>query len=243
MSHVVATVVKYWLSESILNVKYMLFKVAFKKFIRNGGKQTLLSSSHPLLSLKLQLNAEDYSSLARLLPSLEMLSQMHSEVVIQELANNLRAVIATYGAYRPENLTTAAQHSRNPALRKKQMKQNEANNIQSSPNSSPSNRNSPSNTKITGPVSCKGSSAGKGSEGGRRHSSNEVLNSTKAFSDWLLEACDPDVPTRAIALRILTQMVQNGNPEAAKAKQKVLVVGCFVNYFGFCVHVFTFSQF
>lgn len=51
---------------------------------------------------------------------------------------------------------------------------------------------------------------------------------TKPFSDWLLEACDPDVPTRALALRILTQRVKNGDPEAVQAQEKVFMVSCLL---------------
>ncbi|KAM6946118.1 transport and Golgi organization protein 6 homolog [Aplochiton taeniatus] len=43
-----------------------------------------------------------------------------------------------------------------------------------------------------------------------------------AVSDWLLEACDPEVPTRAVALRALTRLVQERDPEAAQAQEKVL---------------------
>ncbi|CAB1460296.1 unnamed protein product [Pleuronectes platessa] len=62
-----------------------------------------------------ELGAEDYSSMSRLLSPLETLSQNHSDVVVQQLASNLRAVIATHGAIRPEDLTAAAaQASRKP---------------------------------------------------------------------------------------------------------------------------------
>ncbi|XP_070829188.1 transport and Golgi organization protein 6 homolog [Chaetodon trifascialis] len=166
-----------------------------------------------------QLSAEDYSSMSRLLPPLETLSQMHSEVIIQELASSLRAVIATHGAYRPEDLTAAAQSTRNRAFRKKQNMQTEANDSQTTPHSSPPDSNPPSNTHIRHPASSKGSAAGTGSK-----STSDPCPPTKAFSDWLLEACDPDVPTRAFALRVLTQMTQNRNEEAVQAQEKVLML-------------------
>lgn len=46
----------------------------------------------------------------------------------------------------------------------------------------------------------------------------------KGFSDVLLEASDPDVPTRAAALRELTQMVQQKRPEAMQAQEELLNV-------------------
>ncbi|XP_044048294.1 transport and Golgi organization protein 6 homolog isoform X2 [Siniperca chuatsi] len=180
-----------------------------------------------------QLSAEDYSSMSRLLPSLETLSQKHSEVVIQELASNLRSVIATHGAYWPENLTAAAQPSRNPEttaknnsvpFRKNQKMETEANNSQTSPHSSSPDSNLPSNTHLRQPASSGGSAARISPKGGERTSgTSDPCPPTKPFSDWLLEACDLDVPTRAFALRVLTQNVQNRNPEAVQAQEKVLM--------------------
>uniref|UniRef100_A0A8D0AU79 Transport and golgi organization 6 homolog n=1 Tax=Sander lucioperca TaxID=283035 RepID=A0A8D0AU79_SANLU len=154
-----------------------------------------------------QLSAEDYSSMARLLPPLETLSQKHPGVVIQELASNLRAIIATHGAYWPENLTDVAHDT------------------QTSPHSSPPDSNSPSNTHIRHPASSGRSAAGISPQGGGRTSgTSNICPPTKPFSDWLLEACDPDVPTRAFALRVLTQMMRKENPEAVQAQEKVLML-------------------
>ena len=64
--------------------------------------------------------------------------------------------------------------------------------------------------------------------GGERNSgtSDPAAPSAGPLSELLLEACDPDVPTRAVALRTLTRMVQTGDPEAVQAQEKVLTVGC-----------------
>ncbi|XP_054476593.1 transport and Golgi organization protein 6 homolog isoform X2 [Anoplopoma fimbria] len=181
-----------------------------------------------------ELSKEDYSSMSRLLPPLESLSQKHSEVVIQELASDLRAVIATHGAYRPENFTTVAPPSRNPEttvknnrgpLRKKQNMQTEATNLQTSPHSPLPNSNSPSNSHDRHPASSGMSAAGVSPKGGGRTSGASNLHlPTKPLFDLLHEACDPDVPTRAFALRVLTQMVQKENPEVVQAQEKVLML-------------------
>lgn len=157
-----------------------------------------------------QLSVEDYASMSRLLPSLEILSQQHPEAIIQELASNLRAVIATHGAYRPENLTTQPPRNPNTTLKNQNVVKGEANNSQT-------------------PVNSHGrliaSSGGCGiSPGGQTSGSSDPHHPSKPFSDWLVEACDPDVPTRAFALRILTQMVQQRNPEAIQAQEKVLTL-------------------
>ncbi|XP_053175165.1 transport and Golgi organization protein 6 homolog isoform X1 [Scomber japonicus] len=184
-----------------------------------------------------QLTAEDYSSMSRLLSPLETLSQKHPEVVVQELASNLRAVIATHGAYQPENLTAATtahsskdcetkpKKNNSVPLKKKKKIHTEANNSQTSPLSPPLDTNTPSSTHTGHPVSSGGSAAGTSPKsGGKSSGSSDPSPPTKTFSDWLLEACDPDVPTRAFALRALTRMVQNSDPEAVLAQEKVLTL-------------------
>lgn len=136
-----------------------------------------------------QLSSEDYSSMSRLLPALETLAQRHSDAFIQELASNLRAVIATHGAYRPEDLAASAAVA-----------------AAGSPRSSdPSPR---ANIHPQTPTSSR----------------SEPQPAPRPLSDWLLEACDPDVPTRALALRTLTQLVQIRHPDAVRAQDKVLTL-------------------
>nr|XP_040017789.1 transport and Golgi organization protein 6 homolog [Gasterosteus aculeatus aculeatus] len=166
-----------------------------------------------------KLSQEDYSSMWRLLPPLESLSQKHPEVLIQQLASDLRAVIATHGAYRPENFPAVASASMKPKMTVKNT-QTGANNPQISPHSSPPDRNAKSNR----PPASFGKSAAKVSPEGRTSGTSTLHPPTKPFSDWLLEACDPDVPTRAFALRVLTQMVKSGNPEAAHNQEKLLML-------------------
>lgn len=157
--------------------------------------------------------------MSRLLPPLEILSQQHPEVIIQELASNLRAAIATRGAYRPENLTTQLSRSPNTTVENQNTVKGEANDSQT-----------PANSR--GRLIASSGECGV-SEGGERQTSgsSDPQPPSKPFSDWLVEACDPDVPTRAFALRILTQMVQHRNPEAIQAQEKVLTVSYLVAVF------------
>ncbi|XP_034541556.1 transport and Golgi organization protein 6 homolog [Notolabrus celidotus] len=179
-----------------------------------------------------QLSAEDYSSLSRLLPPLDTLSQKHADVFIQELASNLKAVIATHGAYRPENLTTAAQSStitaktaKNNSVPQKKKKKiaTKPVGLEARPRSTSTISNSQSDTQIRPSASPEGSPAGGSPTGGKRKA-REPQTPPKTFSDCLLEACDPDVPTRAYALRVLTQMVQRKNPEAVQGQEEVLML-------------------
>ncbi|KAL6107428.1 tango6 [Pungitius sinensis] len=166
-----------------------------------------------------KLSTEDYSSMWRLLPPLELLFQKHPDVLIQQLASDLRAVIATHGAFQPENLPAVAPASMKPKMTVKNT-QIETNNPQTSPHSCPPDRNLPSNR----PPESFGKSAAKESPEGRTSGTSTLHLPTKPISDWLLEACDPDVPTKAFALRVLTQMVQRGNPEAAHNQETLLML-------------------
>ncbi|XP_027857132.1 transport and Golgi organization protein 6 homolog isoform X2 [Xiphophorus couchianus] len=147
-----------------------------------------------------QISAEDYSCMLKLLRPLETLSQQHPDVVIQELASNLRAVIATHGAHRPENLADAARCRGNPDETTKNSKAKSEERNQQTPVSRLPQRPSPPSR------------------------SGDPDPSNKSLSDWLLEACDPDVPTRAVALRVVTRMVQRRHPEAVQAQEKVLTL-------------------
>lgn len=148
-------------------------------------------------SVTSQLSAEDCCCMSRLLPHLQTLSLQHPDPLVQELASNLRAVIATHGAYRPEDLAAAGT---TPETR------SEGNISQSCVRTSSRH---PEPSQHPGPK-------------------NDPDSSNKPFSDWLLEACDPEVPTRAFALRVLTQKVQRRDPEAVQAQEKVLLVCGFV---------------
>ncbi|KAM6936870.1 transport and Golgi organization protein 6 homolog [Xenentodon cancila] len=177
----------------------------------NPIESQMLSLGMSLVAIFLsapQLSPGDYSSLSRLLPPLETLSQLHPDEVIQELASNLRAVIATHGAYRPENLAAAAaQCSRKTETAKS--------------NSQVRKEETHSQTPVN-PHNILSASSGAPLNGGQQISGHDPA--TKPFSDWLLEACDPNVPTRALALRILTQMVRDKEPEYIQAQDKVLML-------------------
>lgn len=168
----------------------------------------MTSLTFHIFNFALQVSSEDYALMSKLLPPLDSLSQLHPDEVVQELAANLRAVIATHGAYRPENLTPpAASCSRNPET--------------STKNSSVQI----SEVKESRTGVCTSSRLPASSAGAKNR---KPESPSKPFSDWLLEACDPNVPTRAFALRTLTQMVQLKDLEAVQAQEKVLMVCGFM---------------
>lgn len=213
--------------------------------------------------------------MARLLPPLEQISQQHPELVIQELASDLRATIATRGAYHSDSVTNAAQcysHSSytqtknqvtsqtkgncvKPGGTSESLKAHVSQNIeiqhvsQQSPTinstycsvTAQSIASVPSHSQNTARLGTSTevreqaqsfqninikSFTPKPAASSHISASNNPTTPTpeKIFSEWLLEACDPDVPTRAMALRALAQCVKEGTTEALQARDKLLMV-------------------
>lgn len=157
--------------------------------------------------------------MSRLLSPLDTLSQLHPEVFIQELASNLRAVIATHGAYKPDTVSSSAAHLSCNSDTTMQTKKKQKTSNKTSTSSSTSGGSSERETTNNIPA--------RPSTPARARGLVTSVPPAKPLSDWFLEACDPDVPTRAFALRGLTQLVQSQDPEAVQAQEKVFVVGLF----------------
>ncbi|GAA6101740.1 transport and Golgi organization protein 6 homolog [Tachysurus ichikawai] len=223
-----------------------------------------------LLSGAAQLTPEDYSSMARLLSPLKQISQQHPEPVIQDLASDLQATIATQGAYHSDSVTNAAQcysHSGYAQTKNQGTSQTKGNPVkpsgasdspkahvsqniemlqhlgQQSPTipstcclvSAQSTVSMPShsqNTACLGTVST--SAVVREQVKSFQHIDEKKLksfrpksaasNPEKDFSEWLMEAYDPDVPTRAMALRALTRCVKEGTKKALLAPDKLLMI-------------------
>ncbi|KAM9808169.1 LOW QUALITY PROTEIN: transport and Golgi organization protein 6 homolog [Neosynchiropus ocellatus] len=143
-----------------------------------GLVATLLSAPQDLDRLgegaAAQSRAELFSSMSSLLAPLLTLSRKHPDVLVQQLASDLRAVIASHGAWRPEGSGAAAARSATERAREAQTR------------------------------------ADPGAD--------------RTFSDCVMEACDPDVPTRAVALRVLTRMLRSREPRAVKEQEKLLLL-------------------
>lgn len=176
------------------------------------------SSAPADLSFPLQLTADDYLPMLKLLPVLEKLSQVHSVAAVQETAFSLRSVIATRGAFQPEDLR---QHSREFSSTGEQRTQAQVDHSGMPPQSSASHSLPPPSTQKIHSAS-SGGAAGVAAK--CSSSTDPPQSHFQGFSDVLLEALDPDVPTRAVALRELIQMVQNKRPEALQAQEEILNV-------------------
>ncbi|KAG7468448.1 hypothetical protein MATL_G00142980 [Megalops atlanticus] len=210
-----------------------------------------------MLAGNMQLSAQDYASMSVLLPSLDRISQQHPDPVIQELAMDLRAAVATHGAFCPDSVTRAAQPSgsqtdtatphtapRTPAPQKTHTVATP----QTTPNTPASQATSlsecrkatasagrgdrPTRTPMVEEISPGAARSPAGAEppvtvpvgGGSGAREPPTAFPSKAFSECLLEACHPDVPTRAVALRTLTRALQERNTEALQAQERVLTL-------------------
>ncbi|KAJ8335527.1 hypothetical protein SKAU_G00388690 [Synaphobranchus kaupii] len=230
-----------------------------------------------MLAGDMQLGSKDYASMSLLLPPLDYISQKHPELVIQELASDLRAAIATHGSFCPDTVTQAVlarvpqktrniptpQVTRNKGPATTQLAQDTPQIACDMP--TPQTACNPAITRITRDTStpqitrsalgtelrATGVSAGEnempspptavrspigsghvtraaggvgGTGGGVNEGPPPAAPASRAFSECLLEACDPDVPTRAVALRSLTRALQERSPEALQARDRVLTL-------------------
>ncbi|XP_026873806.2 transport and Golgi organization protein 6 homolog isoform X2 [Electrophorus electricus] len=190
-----------------------------------------------LLSGAAQLTVEDYSSMTELLVPLEQVSQRHPEAAVQELAYDLRASIATRGAYHPGSVTSAARTLSRPAgsdvHRTRQASPTPAHTTfcsispravpEVAASGPPLTRHTAATDQTRDPASRDGECSGTMAAG---ISTPSPVSSApeKVFSDWLQEACDPDVPTRTMALRALTQAVREGLKRAIESQEQLLML-------------------
>ncbi|XP_031420785.1 transport and Golgi organization protein 6 homolog isoform X2 [Clupea harengus] len=221
-----------------------------------------------LMSGDTKLSGEDYSAMSKLLPLLEQISELHPDALLKELATDLKAAIATHGAYRPDTITRAAQHHAThthtgtartkptPTARQTQPRRAPAAATATTARaqSKPAKRTEPLITEISS-VSMATKDNGTPDAPGAPASSAEQLRVSGSsaerrdrplaasipvspfsagtagaeggpsfISECLLEACDPDVPTRAAALRTLTRALQNHQQEALEAQEKLVTL-------------------
>ena len=179
--------------------------------------------------------------MARLLPPLHEVSLQHPEPLIQGLAGDLRSVIATHGAYRPEGLPAGSGPERNDAARDGNAPPPpgdrshppatatrpaaETTTLHTNPLPPPPPGPTGGPQAHVGPLKSVDARTASPTAATRPCRPGPLPEPPRAFSDWLLEACDPDVPTRAVALRRLTRMVTERLPAALQAEERVLVVG------------------
>uniref|UniRef100_UPI00398ECC6D transport and Golgi organization protein 6 homolog n=1 Tax=Pristiophorus japonicus TaxID=55135 RepID=UPI00398ECC6D len=148
-----------------------------------------------------QLTSADFDAMKPMLPKLEQIAASHPDPVIQELASDLRITVATHGAFATEMVARVAQST---------MGNKNKHDDKSTEPSQPGEAGAENESHRQSSASCR-------TEHGNKPSSGN-------FQQILQAAFDPEVPTRAAALRTVTQMVQQRNPDALSSQEKVLSV-------------------
>uniref|UniRef100_A0A8V0XRU9 Transport and golgi organization 6 homolog n=1 Tax=Gallus gallus TaxID=9031 RepID=A0A8V0XRU9_CHICK len=177
-----------------------------------------------MLSGAVQLKSSDFAVLKRLLPLLEEVSCTHPDPVIQELAADLRIAICTHGAFSTETVDTAAESMLGKKLGPSRTEAGTA------PCQSPG----AGGALPRHGHGCSHPSASRESEEQTVHGKPSAAGPAAAPSaesltpaqlhELLLSAYDPQVPVRAAALRSLSSLITQRNPEALQIQEKILQV-------------------
>ncbi|XP_052022504.1 hyaluronan synthase 3 isoform X2 [Apodemus sylvaticus] len=182
------------------------------------GSQTL-SLSMGLVAVMLggavQLKSSDFAVLKRLLPLLEKVSNMYPDPVIQELAADLRITISTHGAFCTEAVSMAAQSTLNkkdPGQKTEGQRQTSHDTFTEGAQNHPEQEQNPPRTGQVSSEPCTATSQPPGNI------------TTEQFREVLLSACDPQVPTRAAALRTLARWVEQREARALEEQKKLLQI-------------------
>uniref|UniRef100_A0A8D2DAP4 Transport and golgi organization 6 homolog n=1 Tax=Sciurus vulgaris TaxID=55149 RepID=A0A8D2DAP4_SCIVU len=189
-----------------------------------------LSMSMGLVAVMLggavQLKSSDFAVLKQLLPLLEKVSNTYPDPVIQELAADLRITISTHGAFATEAVTVAAQST----LNKKDPEGNTEEDQQTSCNrytevaqshvEQQQNQKSPHIAqKSNAPFIPK-----RINEPSATANQKSGSITTEQFQEVLLSAYDPQIPTRAAALRTLSCWIEQREAKALERQEQLLKI-------------------
>ncbi|XP_006255630.1 transport and Golgi organization protein 6 homolog isoform X2 [Rattus norvegicus] len=182
------------------------------------GSQTLsmaMGLVAAMLGGAVQLKSSDFVVLKQLLPLLEKVSNTYPDPVIQELAVDLRITISTHGAFSTEAVSTAAQSTLNkkdPEQKIKEQRQTSYDASTEGTQNRPEQEQNPLRTGQGSSEPCTATSQPPGNI------------TTEQFREVLLSACDPQVPTRAAALRTLSRWVEQREGRALEEQKKLLQI-------------------
>nr|XP_056718461.1 transport and Golgi organization protein 6 homolog [Euleptes europaea] len=176
-----------------------------------------------LLGGAVQLKSADFAALKRLVPLLEEVCRGHPEPVIQELAADLRMTICTHGAFSPESVCLAARST----LGRRDAGKAEAGVGQDPPERPEGKAPEPNATLPQRHAESRAAVGPAPATPGRLPAGPLVadcLPGSQALQELLLSAYDPDIPSRAAALRSLSRLIEQRDPEALKIREKLLQV-------------------
>lgn len=209
----------------------LLFLLAAQGKIIRGIPTSFCPNSpiHPPAALPLQLQSAEFATLKQLVPLLEEVSHVYPEPVIQELAADLRIAICTHGAFATEVVQSAAQsipgYSRRggPAGRARVGVSPDPTKDPQDEGPEPTAPQPQNSTESSNPAD--GRSAIPNGHLAKKPAAGPASSSLD-LQELLLSSYDPDIPTRAAALRTLSHLIEQRNPEALAVQKKLLEVGC-----------------
>uniref|UniRef100_A0A8D0GLY6 Transport and golgi organization 6 homolog n=1 Tax=Sphenodon punctatus TaxID=8508 RepID=A0A8D0GLY6_SPHPU len=179
-----------------------------------------------MLGGAVQMESADFAVLKPLVPLLEELSRVHPEPVIQELAADLRITICTHGAFSPQTVSTAAQNT----LGKGEPSSGKVGGQTHTQPAAESSMGQPWSSMHPNRVESSTAPDPIPKEKGEHRAGNPAADQSAGprtpppLQELLLSAYDPDIPARAAALRSLSSLIQQRNPETLKILEKLLEV-------------------
>ncbi|XP_024589498.1 transport and Golgi organization protein 6 homolog isoform X1 [Neophocaena asiaeorientalis asiaeorientalis] len=190
-----------------------------------------LSMSMGLVAVMLggatQLKSSEFAILKQLLPLLEKVSNTYPDPVIQELAVDLRITISTHGAFSTEAVSVAAQSTLNkkdPGGKREEQQQTSHerysnvsyHHLEQQRSHCTSNQTSLTPNAPLIPQEVREPSITTNQKSGSI--------TTEQLQDALLSAYDPQIPTRAAALRTLSRWIEQREPKALEMQEKLLKI-------------------
>ncbi|XP_036297255.1 transport and Golgi organization protein 6 homolog [Pipistrellus kuhlii] len=190
-----------------------------------------LSMSMGLVAVMLggavQLKSSDFAALKQLLPLLERVSNTHPDPVIQELAADLRITISTHGAFSTEAVSVAAQSTlskRDPERKMEERQQTSHERYTDVSVTHLEQQQSHAKSSQTGLKSSAPLIPQEVSEPSTTANQKSGSITTEQLQEVLLSAYDPQIPTRAAALRTLSRWIEQREARALEVQEKLLKI-------------------
>uniref|UniRef100_A0A8C8BQG7 Transport and golgi organization 6 homolog n=1 Tax=Otus sunia TaxID=257818 RepID=A0A8C8BQG7_9STRI len=173
-----------------------------------------------MLGGAVQLQSGDFAVLKRLVPLLEELSCTYPEPLTQELAADLRIAICTHGAVSPATVGAAA----DGMLGNKPRTGRQSHAGALSPEGDQAPRPGHGSPSAPGERSKEQSVCHEPGTTGPALAPCADSQAPAGLQELLVSAYDPQPPARAAALRHLTSLITQRDPEALRLQEKVLQV-------------------
>lgn len=173
------------------------------------------------------MNSSDFAVLKQLLPLLEKVSITHPDPVIQELAADLRITISTHGAFSTEAVSVAAQSTLNkkdPEGKIEEQQQTSHERYTDVSHSHLEPQQSHEKPNQTGLKSSAPLIPQEASESSTAANQKSGSITTEQLQEVLLSAYDPQIPTRAAALRTLSRWIERREARVLEVQEKLLKV-------------------